>query len=382
MKYFDTTFLSLVLGLAMATTTTTATKAIASEPGISSRPFGDFDGQPVSLFTMTNQHGMVAQISDYGGIVVSLKTPDRDGQFEDVALGYDDFETYKNDTRYLGAIAGRYANRIAKGNFSIDGREYQLATNNGPNHLHGGDRGFNKRLWTSTATMQNGQPQLKLQYLSPDGEEGFPGNLQVTTTYSLTEDNGLRIDYHATTDQPTVCNLTHHSYWNIGGPQSDSILDQQLQFSCDKFTPIDETSIPTGELRDVSGTPFDFRTSQPIGQRIDADNTQLKQGRGYDHNFVINGDAGTLRPVARVHDEKSGRVMEVLSSDFGIQFYTGNFFDGQVLGRNGKAFKHRMALCLECQRFPDSPNQSDFPSATLRPGEVYEKTTVYRFSTK
>ncbi|SMP61944.1 aldose 1-epimerase [Neorhodopirellula lusitana] len=379
MKCFKTTLLAMTLGLIMTTTGMTSITT-ANEASITDRSFGTFEGQPVSLFKLVNQSGMTAEISDYGGIVVSLKTADRDGKFEDVVLGYDDFKAYQDDQGFFGAITGRYANRIAKGQFSIDGDSYQLATNNGPNHLHGGNRGFNKRMWKPTARMHDGQPQLQLQYTSPDGEEGFPGNLNVTVTYTLTEDNGLQIHYHATTDQPTLCNLTHHGYWNIGGPTSTSILDQELRLDCDQFTPIDETSIPTGELRDVTATPFDFRTTNKIGERIDADNPQLKIGRGYDHNFVIDGDAGTLRPVARLHDKKSGRVMELLTTDVGVQFYTGNFFDGKAIGKNNCPMTHRIALCLECQRFPDSPNHANFPSATLRPGEVYEKTTVYRFS--
>jgi aldose 1-epimerase len=376
MKNLVLNLFSIVLGLVMATT------GLGGEPSITSRPFGQFEGQPVHLFTLTNQHGLVAEITDYGGVVVSLNVPDRDGKFENVVLGYDDFEAYQQDHGWYGAIAGRCANRIAKGKFSIDGDQFQLATNNGPNHLHGGDRGFNKRLWTPTATLNKGQPQLKLEYLSPDGEEGYPGNLRVTATYTLTEKNGLKIDYRATTDKPTVCNLTHHGYWNLAGPSSDSILDHQIQFQCDKFTPTDATGIPTGELRDVKGTPFDFSEPHAIGQRIDAEDPQLKIGRGYDHNYVINGEAGTLRTVARVTEEKTGRVMELLTTDYGVQFYSGNWFDGSVIGRNSKPYTHRIAFCLECQRFPDSPNQAEFPSAILRPGEVYEKITVYRFSTQ
>lgn len=374
---FSKSFLfTLILSACMAPASS------AGEPGLSSRDYGTFEGQPVKLFTLTNQHGMVAEVTDYGGVVVSLKTPDRDGGLADVVFGYDDLEAYLNDQGYLGAVAGRYANRIAKGAFEIDGTAYQLATNNGPNHLHGGVRGFNKRLWKSTPSMAGGQPQLKLEYLSPDGEEGYPGNLRVTMTYTLTAENGLRIDYHATTDKPTLCNPTHHSYWNLGGASSDSILGHQLQLHADRFTPTGSTGIPTGELRDVEGTPFDFREPHTVGERIDADDEQIKVGHGYDHNYVINGEAGTLRPVARVEDPESGRVMEVLSTDHGVQFYSGNFFDGKVVGRNNRAFTYRSALCLECQRFPDSPNHADFPSATLRPGEVYEKTTVYRFSAR
>lgn len=352
----------------------------AAETGLTQREFGTFEGRPVTLFTLTNQAGLVAQITDYGGAVVSLKVPDRDGTLGEVVLGYDNFESYKKDKNYLGAIAGRYANRIAKGRFSIDGNDYQLATNNGPNHLHGGVRGFDKRLWKATPSMDDGQPQLKLEYLSPDGEEGYPGNLTIAMTYTLTAQNELKIDYIATTDKPTLCNPTHHSYWNLAGPASDTILQHELQLHCDRFTPTDATGIPTGELREVADTPFDFREPHPIGQRIDAETEQLEVGHGYDHNFVINGKAGTLRPVARIDEKTSGRVMEVLSTDHGVQFYSGNFFDGEVVGRDGRVFNYRTALCLECQRFPNSPNQPEFPSATLRPGETYEKTTVYRFS--
>jgi aldose 1-epimerase len=376
MKIFTINLIFKALILAMATT------AFGSEPSITSAPYGQFQERPVTLFTLVNQNNVIAKITDYGGIVVSLKVPDRDGKLDDVVLGYDDISGYQTDKAYLGAVAGRYANRICKGKFSIDGQHYQLATNNQPNHLHGGVRGFDKRLWTPTATMQNGQPQLKLEYLSVDGEEGYPGNLQVSMTYTLTQKNELKIEYQATTDKPTICNLTHHGYWNLAGPESDSVLDHQTQFYCDKFTPIDETSIPTGELQDVKGTPFDFSAPHKIGERIDADHRQIKIGKGYDHNLVINGEAGTLRPVARIYEEKSGRVMELLTTDVGVQFYSGNFLNGSIIGRNGKPFARRGAICLESQRFPDSPNQADFPSAILRPGEVYQKVTVYRFSTQ
>ncbi|MDB2686999.1 galactose mutarotase [Mariniblastus sp.] len=351
------------------------------KPSITLTEFGTFEGQPVTLYTLTNKQGMVAKISNYGGIVVSLKAPDRKGKLEDVVLGYDNFDAYKTDTGWYGAIAGRNANRIKAGKFSIDGKQYQLATNNGPNNLHGGEKGFNKKRWQATPSVSSGEPKLTLKYMSPDGEEGFPGNLTVTTTYTLTQDNALKIQYHATTNQPTVCNLTHHSYWNIAGPNSDSILDQQLQLFCDAYNPIDETGIPTGETRSVEGTPFDFRQPKAIGRDINTADAQLKLGKGYDHNFVINGEPGQLRPVAKLHDPNSGRVMEVLSTDYGVQFYSGNWFDGSVSGRTGK-FKYRTALCLECQHLPDSVNQPNFKSAILRPGETYEKTTLYRFSVK
>ena len=343
--------------LLIALMITTSISSHAAEPTISLKHYGEFEGEAVTLYTLTNEHGMTAEICDYGGIVVRLLVPDRDGKFEDVVLGYDNFEAYKKDEDRFGSITGRYANRIALGAFAIDGKKYQLATNNGANHLHGGVRGFNKYLWKGTASIYKGEARLKLEYTSPDGQEGFPGNLKMTVIHTLTAENGLKIENHATTDQPTLCNLTHHGYWNIAGPSSNTVLDQDLQFFCDAFTPTDETAIPTGEIRPVAGTPFDFRESHPIGDMIEADNKQLKLGRGYDHNFVINGEPGELRPVARVHDKKSGRVMKMLSSDYGVQFYTGNYFDGSLKGKKGKAYTHRTALCLECQRFPDAPNQ-------------------------
>lgn len=374
MKKFSLLFLIM--------SSTLATQLSATEPSITLREFGQLEGQPVTLYTLTNSNGMVAEISDYGGVVVSLRVPDREGRVEDVVLGFDDFEDYKNDQGYYGAITGRNANRIANGQFTLEGETYQLAQNNGPNNFHGGVSGFNKKLWQGSASIAKGEPALRLEYVSPDGEEGFPGTLTVVTTYTLTPENGLKIHYEARSDKPTICNLTHHSYWNIGGPSSESILEQELQLFSDAYNPTDATAIPTGEIRPVAGTPFDFREPQPIGSRIDTDDAQLAIGKGYDHNYVINGEPGTLRPVARVYDPKSGRVMKMLSTDHGVQFYSGNWFDGSVVGRDGKAYTHRIALCLECQHFPDSLNQPNFVSAILTPGEVYEKTTVYQFSTK
>lgn len=369
-------FFFLVMSIALST------HISASDASVSLCEYGELDGRPVTLYTLTNTHGMVARITNYGGIVVSLHVPDRAGKFEDVVLGFDNFEGYKDDQGYYGAIIGRNANRIANGKFMLGGETYELAQNNGLNNFHGGVNGFNKKLWEGHASIVNGEPTLRLTYVSPDGEEGFPGMLEVSTTYTLTVENGLKIHYEARSDKPTICNLTHHSYWNIGGPSSDSILEHELQLFCNAFNPTDTTAIPTGEIRLVAGTPFDFRQSQPIGSRIDVDDAQLGIGKGYDHNYVINGNPGELRPVARVYDRKSGRVMEMLSTDRGVQFYSGNWFDGTIVGRNGTTYTHRIALCLECQHFPDSPNQPNFVSATLLPGELYEKTTVYRFSTQ
>lgn len=359
-----------------------ASQSNAGQATITLNEFGEFEGKPVTLYTLTNEQGMVARITNYGGVVVSLLVPDRDGKLEDVVLGFEDFPAYEADKGWYGAITGRTANRIKHGKFSIDGKGYQLATNNGPNHLHGGVKGFNKKLWTGTASVSNGEPKLKLDYFSPDGEEGFPGNLTISTTYTLTKDNGLRIDYRATADQPTICNITHHGYWNIGGPSSKSIHGQELQMFCDYFNPTDENFIPTGEIRSVADTPFDFTKPKLIGQEINADDPQLKIGRGYDHTFVINGEPGTLRPVAHLYDPESGRVMEMLSTDYGVQLYSGNWFDGSVIGRGEIPHTHRIAVCFECQHFPDAINQPNFKSPILRPGEVYLKTTVYRFTTK
>ena len=356
--------------------------ANGGEPSVTSAEFGKFEENPVTLYTLTNKQGMVAKITDYGGVVVSLLVPDRDGKLEDVVLGYDDFAAYESDEGWYGSIAGRNANRISQGKLSIDGEEIQLTTNNGPHNFHGGVKGFNKKLWKGEAAVVDGSPQLKLEYVSPDGEEGFPGTLKISATYTLTADNGLKIEFEATTDKPTVCNVTHHGYWNIGGPTSDTILEQELQLNCDAYTPMDELAIPTGEIRDVEGTPFDFRNPKKISQDIDAEDDQLKAGKGYDHNYVINGVPGTLRTVARLYDPKSGREMELLSTDHGVQVYTGNWFDGSVVGRGNRKYTHRIALCLECQHFPDSVNQPNFKSAILRPEDVYKKTTIYRFSTR
>ncbi|MEN8662962.1 MAG: aldose epimerase family protein [Lentimonas sp.] len=359
-----------------------ATHANAGDASITLNEFGEFEGKPVTLYTMTNEQGMVAKITDYGGVVVSLLVPDRDGKLEDVVLGFEDLSAYEADEGWYGAITGRTANRIKEGKFTIDDKPYQLATNNGPNHMHGGVEGFNKKLWRGKASVTNREPQLKLKYVSPDGEEGFPGELKITTIYTLTADNGLKIEYHATSDKPTICNITHHSYWNIAGPSSDTIHNQELQMFSDAYIPTDENCIPTGEIRPVASTPFDFREPKLIGRDINAEDAQLTIGRGYDHTFVINGEPGTLRPVAKLYDPASGRVMEMLSTDHGVQVYSGNWFDGSVIGRDNKAYTHRTAICFECQHLPDAVNQPNFKSPILRPGEVYEKTTIYQFSAK
>jgi len=348
--------------------------------GIERRTFGKMaDGKTIELFTLTNSQGMRVAITNYGGIVVSIAVPDREGKPGDVVLGFDNLEGYLGKHPYFGALVGRYANRIGNARFELGGVEYKLAANNGPNSLHGGVQGFDKRAWTARE-IPGEQPALELTRLSHDGEEGYPGNLHAKVVYSLTQDNALRIDYTATTDKDTVLNLTNHSYFNLAGEGKGDILKHEMMINADRFTPIDSTLIPTGELRTVEGTPFDFRKSTPIGARIDADDEQIKFGKGYDHNFVLNRAGHGLSLAARVTDPESGRVLEVLTTQPGIQFYTGNFLDGSIPGKGGKTYGRRSAFCLETQHFPDSPNKPSFPSTVLKPGESYHQTTVYRFS--
>lgn len=341
------------------------------------RPFGKIAGKTVELFTLKNSKGMEAAITNYGGIVVSLKTPDKAGKMADIVLGFDSLEGYTKEHPYFGAIIGRYGNRIAKGRFRLNGVEYKLATNNGPNALHGGLKGFDKVVWDVVAADER---SVELRYVSKDGEEGYPGTLTATVKYTLTDANELRIDYTATTDKDTVVNLTNHSYFNLAGEGQGDILGHLVEIHADRFTPVDAGLIPTGELKPVAGTPFDFRQPHAIGERIQAKDEQIERGKGYDHNFVLNGEMGRLRPAARVVEPKSGRVMEVLTTEPGIQFYTGNFLDGSVKGKGGKAYQFRYGFCLETQHFPDSPNQPTFPTTVLKPGETYKSTTVYKFS--
>ena len=314
----------------------------------------------------------------YGGIVQSIKVPDKNGKFGDVVLGYDDLNGYVTNSPYFGALIGRYGNRIARGHFTLDGVTYTLATNNVPNTLHGGVKGFDKVVWHAQPGNSGEGQTLTLTYASHDGEEGFPGALQVTAVYTLTKDNAIRLEYTATTDKDTVVNLTQHSYFNLSG-QGD-ILGDLVYINADKFTPVDETLIPTGELKPVAGTPFDFRTPTAIGARIGNDDEQLKFGKGYDHNWVINHPMGELGLDARVTDPVSGRVLEVWSTEPGLQFYTGNFLDGTIRGKGGKVYEFRNAFCMEPQHFPDSPNHANFPSVVLHPGDTYHNTIVYKFS--
>jgi aldose 1-epimerase len=349
---------------------------------ISSAPFGRAsNGTRVDIFTLRNRGGMEARNATYGGTVVFLTAPDRQGRFADVVLGYDTLQGYLKDSPYFGALIGRYGNRIAHGRFSLDGKPYVLATNNGPNALHGGLRGFDKVIWqVRSARVTPDGPQLTLHYVSRDGEEGYPGTLEVTAIYTLTQDNALRLEYRATTDKPTVVNLTQHSYFNLRG--HGDILGHVLTIDAARFTPIDRTLIPTGELRAAAGTPFDFRTPTPIGQRIVIDDEQLKFANGYDHNWVIDGPPSKLRVAATVYEPETGRLLEVSSTEPGLQFYSGNFLDGSLTGKSGHRYQFRDGFCLEPQHFPDSPNKPQFPSVVLRPGETYHNTIVYRFTAR
>src|SRR5690348_7535126 len=337
------------------------------------------EGVAVSIYTLTNSRGMEARITNYGGIVVSLKAPDKTGAMSDIVLGFDTLDGYVNNTSYFGALIGRYGNRIAKAKFNLDGHEYKLAANNGENSLHGGTRGFNRAVWTPRELSDGG---LELVYVSKDGEEGYPGNLRVRVTYHLTPANELKIEYEASTDKDTVLNLTNHSYFNLKGAGNGDILDHAVTLNADKFTPVDAGLIPTGDLRSVNGTPFDFRKGTAIGARIEQNDEQLKLGKGYDHNWVLNKSANSLSLAARVEEPTTGRVLEVHTTEPGVQFYTGNFLDGTAKGKGGKTYGFRSGFCLETQHFPDSPNKPSFPSTVLRPGQQFHSTTVYRFSAK
>jgi len=341
--------------------------------------FGEtHEGGGVDIYTLRNSAGMEARIATYGGTVVSLTAPDREGRMADVVQGFEKLEDCVEKSPYFGCLIGRYGNRIAGGRFVLEGQTYSLACNDGDNHLHGGERGFDKVIWDAEAMDTDAGPALELKYLSKDGEEGYPGNLVVTGRYTLTEDNGLRLDLTAKTDKTTVVNLTHHSYFNLAC--KGDILNHEVMIDADRFTPVDSGLIPTGELRAVEGTPFDFRKPTAIGARITLDEEQLKLGGGYDHNWVLNKHPGELSLAARVHEPETGRVMEVLTTEPAMQFYTGNFLDGTLVGKGGQVYRRRSAFCMEPQHYPDSPNQESFPSVMLRPGEEYRTTMIYRFS--
>jgi aldose 1-epimerase len=334
------------------------------------------DGTAVDLYTLTNGNGMTAKITNYGCIVTSLITPDKNAKPGDVVLGFDSLAGYLKENPYFGAVVGRYGNRIAKGRFTLDGVTYKLATNNGPNHLHGGIKSFGKVVWQAEEVQSDQGPSLKLTYLSKDGEEGYPGNLTSTVVYTLTKEGELKIDYTAETDKATPINLTNHSYFNLSAGQEAEVLKHEIMIDADKYTVVDKTLIPTGELRPVKGTPFDFTSPHAIGERI----AQVEGG--YDHNFVLNHPAGQSALAARVYEPGSGRVMEVYTDQPGVQFYTGNFLDGSLTSKDGKKYVKHSGFCLETQHFPDSPNQPSFPSSILKPGEKFHSTTVYKFSTR
>jgi aldose 1-epimerase len=356
--------------------------AAETTTNMSRAPFGTLsDGTALELFTLTNAAGMEVKVTNYGGIITSLKVPDRNGKLDDVTLGYDAIDGYLKSSPYFGALIGRYGNRIAKAQFKLEGETYKLPANDGPNTLHGGNKGFDKVVWQAEPFERAGERGIVFTYTSPDGEEGFPGTLTAKVTYTLTDKNELAFDYHATTDKPTVVNLTQHAYFNLAGDGAGDILGHELTINADRFTPVDSTLIPTGELASVEGTPFDFRTKTKIGDRIDADHEQIKRGGGYDHNYVLNRTSEGLALAARVEEPTTGRVMEVHTTEPGVQFYSGNFLDGSITGKSGHVYNKRNGFCLETQHYPDSPNQPSFPSTVLRPGEEYTSRTVYTFST-
>jgi aldose 1-epimerase len=349
---------------------------------VSRAPFGTLpDGRAVELFTLTNAHGVEIRAMTYGAIITAIYTPDRNGRRDDIVLGFDSVAGYLSGSPYFGAVVGRYANRIAGGHFTLDGVTYTLARNNGPNSLHGGLRGFDKVLWSAEPVRSDSAVGVRLRYTSPDGEEGYPGTLQVQVTYTLTAHDELIVDYDATTDKATPLNLSQHTYWNLHGHGQGDILDHVLSLDASRYTPVDSTLIPTGEIAPVAGTPFDFRTPAAVGARIDAANEQLGFGHGYDHNWVLDQPRpGILSHAARLVDPVSGRAIDVSTTEPGIQFYAGNFLDGTIKGKGGQVYGHRGALCLETQHFPDSPNHPNFPSTILRPGQRYQSRTIVTFS--
>ena len=359
--------------------------AASGQAKITKASFGKTaDGQTVDIFTMTNKRGIEVKITNFGGIITSLKVPDRNGKSDDIVLGFDNLDAYLKGHPYFGALIGRYGNRIAKGRFTLNGHEYKLAVNNGENHLHGGIKGFDKVVWTAQPARIRDGVALKLTYISKDGEEGYPGTLRVHVVYRLMNTNELKISYSATTDKDTVINLTSHSYFNLAGQGSGDILNHELFINAARFTPTDAGSIPTGELKSVTGTPFDFQNSamQKIGARINNDDEQLKFGNGYDHNFVLNGPIGKLHQAAVAYEPTSGRLMEIWTTEPGIQFYSGNFLDGTLTGKDGKVYQRRYGFCLETQHYPDSPNKPKFPTTVLRPGARYTQTTIYQFTVR
>jgi aldose 1-epimerase len=354
------------------------TTTTPAEPVVKREAFGTIDGRAIEQFTLTNKNGVAVRAITYGGIITSITTPDRGGAIGDIVLGFDTLDGYLGDHPFFGAIIGRYGNRIAKGRFAIDKQEFRLATNNGPNHLHGGNKGFDKQIWKAAIRPATaGQSSVALSYTSADGEEGYPGELLVEVTYTLNDSNELIVDYLARTSKPTHVNLTQHSYFNLAG--SGDILAHELTIDADRFTPVDAALIPTGELASVERTPFDFRTPAAIGARIDAPHPQIKVGPGYDHNWVLNRSGEGLQHAARVVEPKSGRTMDVSTTEPGMQFYAGNFLDGKLVGKGGQSYRRRSGFCLETQHFPDTPNQPSFPTTLLNPGQEYKSRTVFTF---
>lgn len=384
MKYWFITVLALALVVISCKEKTAeiAEPEVAPVGEISSHLYGYMpDSTQIDEYVLKNAKGMEVKIITYGGIITSWTSPDKYGAYANVVLGYDNLSDYLKATPYFGALIGRYGNRIAKGKFSIDGQTYKLPTNDGANSLHGGDKGFDKVVWTADESMEkDGGATLLLSYLSPDNEMGYPGNLDVKVRYTLTADNALEVDYSATTDKPTVVNLTQHSYFNLSADFRRTILDHQLLLPASAYLPVDAGLIPTGELKPVSGTPFDFTLSKTIGQDISNEDDQLEKGKGYDHCWVVDGEG--MRPAATLYHEESGRVLEISSTEPAIQFYSGNFLDGTLPKPGGGTYSHRTGLCLETQHYPDSPNQEAFPSTRLNPGETYSTKTIFKFSSK
>jgi aldose 1-epimerase len=356
---------------------------VQQPPKLSQGPWGQTpDGASVELITLRNAHGVEVHVATLGGIITALRVPDRTGAFDDIVLGHEAVPAYVPNPTYFGALIGRYANRIARGRFMLDGSTYTLAQNDGANHLHGGRKGWDQAVWRAEPFERESGVGVVLTHTSPDGDEGYPGRVASEVTYTLTDRNELRVDYRATTDQPTIINLTQHSYFNLAGARAQNILGHELTIKADRFTPVDETLIPTGELAPVAGTPFDFTTPTAVGARIAQSHVQLQRGRGYDHNWVLDRQGDGLSLAARVFEPLTGRTLEIATTEPGIQFYSGNFLDGTIKGKAGQVYGHRAGFCLEPQHFPDSPNQPAFPSTVLRPGQEYRSTTVFTFGVR
>ena len=362
-----------------------STPMATPKPRLTQTPYGrTADDKVVDLITLRNLHGIEMTVITYGGIITTLRTPDKSGAVDDIVLGFDDLAAYlkPNNSPYFGCLIGRYGNRIAKGKFTLDGKTYTLATNNDPNHLHGGNKGWDKVLWSPEVFQRGDGVGVVLSYTSPDGEEGYPGTVKSKVTYTLTEDDRLVVDYETTTDKTTVINLTQHSYFNLAGGRSADILGHELKLNASQYTPVDATLIPTGETATVEGTPFDFRTSTAIGARINAKDEQITRGKGYDHNFVLTRFGAGLADAAEVYEPLTGRTLAISTTEPGIQFYSGNFLDGTLTGKGGRVYPHRSGFCLETQHYPDSPNHAKFPTTTLKPGDVYKSQTVFRFGSR